>query len=444
MSQTPFNEAQYKNLSQDILDYAKKRGADGVELSLGVAKGFSVEVRKQEVEKVEFDNGKSLDITVYKGKKRGSASTSDFNMSEVKKAVDAAISFSKYAADDPHMSLPDKSELAFDYPDCDLYHPWNISVEQGTDIAMQCEAQALAIDERIVNSEGAAISTHSAYDLFANSLGFVGGNFSSSHDLSCALIAKQDGVMERDGEYTSNYCANELWSAEKVAKLAAENTLARLGSRKIKTQKTPVIFKAPSSNTIISCLLSAISGSNIYHKTTFLLDQLGKIIVPEFITLQEQPHIKRATGAEPFDGEGVRTRDNIFVKNGELQSYILGTYSANQLGLKTTGNAGGVNNLIVSCQDKSFDELVKQMDNGLIVTDMMGQGINVVTGDFSQGASGFWVENGEIQYPVSEITIAGNLKQMLSTIVAISNDVDHRRNVKVGSILIDEMMVAGD
>ncbi|MFN3235007.1 MAG: metalloprotease PmbA [Gammaproteobacteria bacterium] len=432
-----------KELVQTVISKAQKKGAEHVEVGVSFDKGFSANVRLGELESVEYDREKNLALTVYQGKRRGSVGISEFSEKVIDDAIDKALSIASFVAEDPFAGLPEKSELAFEYPDLDLYHRWDVSLEKVAELAKACEAEAMAYDKRITNSEGAHIASHESANAFGNSLGFVGAYCTSWHELTCQLIAKKGDDMERDYDYACGRYPNIENEISKVAISTAKRTLQRLGARKLDTQDVPVLFVPERAAGLIGNFLSSIRGGAIYRKSSFMIDKVGEQCFPSFVTLSEKPHIKGALASAPFDDEGVRTRDKNIVENGVLQTYLLSTYSANQLKLKTTGNAGGVHNLVMSHQDASFVDLLKQMDKGLVVTEMMGQGVNLVTGNYSRGASGFWVENGEIQYPVHEVTIAGNLKDMFANVVAVGNDVDPRLDIQIGSMLIEEMTVAG-
>lgn len=440
-----WNNPEYlKNIVTDIVQEALKQGASDAEVDVGVNKGFSVSVRMGDVETVEYNQDKIIDITVYFGQRTGSSSLSDLRPEAIRSAVKAACHIARFTDKDEYAGLADKELLAFNYPDLDLFHPWDITVEQAIEKALQCERIALAKDKKITNSEGASISTVGGWHAYGNSRGFVGIFAASRHDVSCALIAQQGEEMQRDYNYTVACDSDLLESIESVANLAAEKTLRKLGAKSLKTRRVPVIFAAEEARGLLGHFVSAISGSSIYRKSSFLLDQLGKSVFPQHIKIDERPHLKKSLGSAPFDDNGVVTRPNVFIDQGVLRNYVLGVYSARKLGMQSTGNAGGVHNLFVNTGKKNLPALLKTMDKGLLVTDLMGQGINLVTGDYSRGASGFWVEHGEIQYPVEEITIAGNLRDMYAHLVEVGADVDKRGNIQTGSILLEEMTVAGN
>ncbi len=437
-------QVKWKQLTQNILDEAKAQGATSAEVSVSQGIGFSISVRMGVVETVEYHRDKGIGITVYFGKRKGSASTSDPGADAIKAVVSAASRIAQLSGEDPYAGLADAELMAKTYPDLDLYHPWYIEPEQAIAMALECENQARAVDKRIVNSEGASVSTYQSVGVYGNSHGFIGGYPSSRHSISCSLVGQDAKGMQRDGYYTIARDANDLLSVALVAKEAAVRTVKRLGARRLKTCTVPVIFQAEIARGLIGSFLGAISGGNLYRKSSFLIDHLGKKVFADNISLYERPHIPKGFGSAPFDGEGVATHDRDLVTNGVLQGYLLGSYSARKLGMKTTGNAGGAHNILIKTSDHDLPSLLKQMGKGLLVTEVMGQGVNLVTGDYSRGASGFWVENGEIQYPVEEITIAGNLRDMYQHLVAVGNDIDRRGSIHTGSILLDSMMVAGE
>ena len=426
------------------LKTAKKSGADHSEISITEDKGLSVTVRNGEIETLENHLDKGLSITVYKNQCKGSSSTSDFSDKAIRQAVKTAVDIAKFTAKDEYSGLADYEAMAWDYPDLNLYYPWELSAEQATDIAIECEAAALKSDKRIINSEGASLSSHESFTAYGNSHGFIGAFPSSSHSLSCAVIGKENNAMQRDYWYTVARDNGLLENPKQVGKQAAKRTVARLSARKISTTKAPVLFSPEVAAGLIGHFVGAISGSSLYRKASFLLDSMGQKIFPDWMHIYEQPHIISGLGSAPFDSEGVKTASRNVVEHGVIQSYVLDGYAARKLKMTTTGNAGGVHNLCVEPGDLDFKGMLKALDKGLLVTELMGQGINIVTGDYSRGAAGFWVENGKIQFPVEEITIAGNLRDMYAKIVAAGNDVDLRRNTRTGSILIEQMTIAGD
>jgi PmbA protein len=387
-----------------------------------------------------------MGITVYFGKRKGSASTADLSPRAVAETVEKACDIARYTAEDECSGLADPEELARDIPDLDLDHPWDLPPEQAVETARECEAAGRVVDPRITNSEGASVSSHRGVRVYGNSHGFLEGYPSSSHSVSCVLLAQVGEDMQRDYWYASARDARELESSQSIGRKAGERAVARLGARKIATQKARVLYAPEVARGLVGHFLGAIRGSSQYRKSSFLLGASGQQIFPAFFELRERPHIKKALGSSPFDGEGVATRNRELVKDGVLQGYVLGSYSARKLGLKTTGNAGGTHNLLVESNTGGMDlsALMRELGTGLLVTELMGQGVNGVTGDYSRGASGYWIENGVQSYPVHEITIAGNLKDMYRNIAAIGNDVDLRGGVRVGSILISEMTIAGD
>jgi PmbA protein len=437
-----------RNIAQDMLDYAKQRGASAASAEVSVGFGQSVTVRHGEVETIEYNRDKGLSVTTYIGQQRGNASTSDFSPQAVRDTVDAALSIARYTAKDDCSGLPDADMLARDCPDMDLYHPWDLPVDAAIELAKQCEQAALDVDKRISNSEGATVTLHEAQFITANSLGFIGGFPTSRHSLSCAVIAGEDDAMERDYWYAVARDAKDMMDAQQVGRIAAERTVRRLNARQIDTMQVPVLFEAPIASGLLGSFVGAVSGGSLYRKSSFLLDQMDKQIFAPHINISDVPDIRKGLASGPFDDEGVRTQRRNIVENGVLRGYFLGSYSARKLGMRTTGNAGGNHNLILKSSggqsgELDFAGLLKQMGRGLLVTELLGQGVNQVTGDYSRGAAGFWVEHGEIQYPVQEITIAGNLKDMFRNIVAVGNDVLVQGSKQCGSILVEGLTVAG-
>jgi len=437
-----------RNIAQDMLAYAKKRGASAAAVEVSEGFGQGVTVRNREVETIEYNRDKGLGITTYIGQQRGNASTSDFSPKAVRDTVDAALSIASYTASDDCSGLPDAEMLAPRCADYELYHPWELPVEQAIDLAMECEQAALDADNRINNSEGATVNLHEMQFVHANSLGFVGGYPSSRHSVSCAVIAGAGDGMERDYWYSVARDAREIVKVRQIGRLAAERTVRRLNARQINTMQVPVLFESPVAASLLGHFAGAVSGGSLYRKSSFLLDQIGNTIFSPHIYIEDVPDIHKGLGSSPFDNEGVRVQRRIIVENGVLNGYFLSSYSARKLGMSTTGNAGGTHNLILrSATGKAgapeFNDLLKQMGRGLVVTELLGHGINPVTGDYSRGAAGFWVEDGEIQYPVNEITIAGNLKDMFRNIIAVGNDVLVQGSRQCGSILLDGLTVAG-
>ena len=435
---------QLQQITQDLLTQARAAGATACEAEVNQGFGQNVTVRLNQVETIEYNRDKGLGVTCYFGQKRGHASTSDLSADAIRDTVAKALTIAKYTAEDEFAGLPEADRLARDIPDLDLYHPWALPVEQAIELAQTCEAAALAVDARINNSEGGSVSTQESIFVYGNSLGFVGGYPTSRHSISCAVIAESDAGMQRDYWYTTARQASALESPESVGRITGERTLRRLDARKLKTMQAPVIFEASIAAGLLGSFVSAVSGGSLYRKSSFLLDSLGTQIFAPFIQIVERAHLKQALGSSPFDNEGVATSDRAVIKDGVLQGYFLSSYSARKLGMQTTGNAGGSHNLIIENSGLDFSALLKKMGRGLVVTELLGQGVNAITGDYSRGAAGFWVENGEIQYPVEEITIAGNLKEMFKQIVAISNDVVVRGSRQTGSILIENMTIAGE
>ena len=442
----------FEQLVDHSLAHAKKLGATdaGAEASEGC--GLSVGVRKGELETVERNRDKSLGVTVYIGARRGNASTSDFSAAAIERTVQAAYDIARFTAEDPVAGLPDAADIApqDSHRDLDLFHPWQLTSEEAARIALECEAAALAVDKRITNSEGAGVSAQQSHFFSAHTRGFRGGYASSRHSLSVAPIASlpgKRGEMQRDAWYSSMRDAAELAAPEAVGRYAAQRALSRLGSRKIATTECPVLFESPLAAGLLGALVQAISGGALYRKSTFLLDSLGKVVLPKHIDVLEDPFVLRGKGSSPFDDEGVRVQARKVVDAGRIEGYFLGSYSARKLGMKTTGNAGGSHNLVMTSRrtraGDDLDAMLKKLGTGLFVIELMGQGVNYVTGDYSRGASGFWVENGEIAYAVDEITIAGNLKTMLSGIQAIGADAYTYGSKTVGSILVNRMKVAG-
>ncbi len=432
-----------KQITQDVLKLAKNAGASSAETETSFGSGQNVSVRLGETETIEYNRDKGVSVTVYFGQQKGNASTSDLSPQALKETVEAACNIAKYTAKDEFCGLADAALMATNIPDLDLNHPWTISVDDALLMAKRCEAAALDVDrKRITNSEGAGVSCSDGVFAYANSHGFLGGYASTRHSMSCSVIAVQDDAMQRDYWYTSARDFADMESAEHVGKLAGERTIRRLGTRAMQTGNYPVLFEATLASGLISSLIGAISGGSLYRKSSFLLDSLGKPIASDLLNIDELPHIKKGNASSPFDNEGVATKSRKLVENGVLKGYVLGSYSARKLGMQTTGNAGGSHNLIVQSTGEDFVDLLKKMGTGLLVTEVLGHGLNMVTGDYSRGAAGFWVENGVIAYPVEEITIASNMADMLKNIVAIGNDVNKNSSKQTGSILIDKMMVA--
>ncbi|MGA0569454.1 metalloprotease PmbA [Variovorax sp. VNK109] len=442
-----YSRARFEELVDSALAHAKKLGATnaGAEASEGC--GLSVSVRKGEIETVERNRDKSLGVTVYVGKRRGNASTSDFSQKAIEQTVQAAYDIARFTAEDPVAGLPDEADISRKHPELDLFHPWSIDSEAAAKLALECEAAALSTDRRITNSEGAGVSAQQSHFFSAHTHGFRGGYASSRHSISVAPIAGKGDDMQRDAWYSSMRSPGELAGAKAVGRYAAERALSRLKARKIATTQCPVLFESPLAAGLLGSFVQAVSGGALYRKSTFLPDAMGKKVFPDHIHVDEDPHVLRGKGSAPFDEEGVTTRARKVVDAGVVQGYFLSTYSARKLGMRTTGNAGGSHNLTLTSRltraQDDLDEMLRKLGTGLFVTELMGQGVNYVTGDYSRGASGFWVEKGRIAFPVQEITIAGNLKDMFKGIQAIGADAYNYGAKTVGSVLINRMKVAG-
>jgi len=443
-SRFTYSIASLQQLTQDILAQARKAGATACEAEVSQGFGQDVSVRRNEVETIEYNRDKGLGVTVYFGLQRGHASTSDLSPKAIRDTVEAALSIARHTAKDEFAGLPDEALLAREIPDLSLYHPWDLSVEQAIELAKDCEEAAMQVDERIDNSEGASVSTQESLFMYGNSLGFLAGYPSSRHSVSCAVIAGDDEGMQRDYWYESKRDAADLGDVAAVGRRAGERTVRRLNARKIDTTECPVLFEAPVASGLLGHFVHAISGGSLYRKSSFLLDSLGKPVFAPLVQIRELPHIAKGLASSPFDNEGVATHARDLVKDGVLQGYMLGSYSARKLGMTSTGNAGGNHNLILASTGQDFEQLLKQMGTGLVVTELLGHGINPVTGDYSRGAAGYWVENGEILYPVEEVTVAGNLAQIYRDITAIGSDVLVQGSKQCGSILVGKMTVAGN
>lgn len=428
---------------EQIIAEARRQGASACEVAVSMEQGLSTTVRQGEVETVEFNRDQGFGITLYVGQRKGSASTSASGEAAIRETVAAALAIARHASEDDCAGLADAALMARELPDLDLYHPWGIAPEQAVELALACEAAAFATDKRISNADGTSLSTHQGCRVYGNSHGFVGGYASTRHSLSCVMIAEGEGQMQRDYWYDVNRQGELLADPLSIGRKAAERSVARLGARPVPTCEVPVLFAAELATGLFGHFLAAISGGNLYRHSSFLEGALGQRLFPEWLNLDERPHISRAMGSATFDGDGLATYAKPFVAGGELVSYVLGTYSGRKLGLPSTANSGGVHNLFVSHGDEDQQALIKRMGRGLLVTELMGQGLNLVTGDYSRGAAGFWVENGEIQFPVQEVTIAGNLKNMFRQIVAVGSDLELRGNIRTGSVLIERMTVAG-
>ncbi len=432
-----------RDIAQDLIQYACKQGATAASAEVSDGFGQGINVRHGEVETIEYNRDKGLSISVYIGLRRGNASTSDFSSQAVRDTVDAALNIARFTAEDDCSGLPDIEMMATEFPDLDLYHPWLLNVEDAILLARECEQAAFDTDKRINNSEGATVNVHEAHFVYANSNGFVGGFPTSRHSVSCAVIAGKDDAMQRDYWYSVARNAAEILKVEEVGRIAAERTVRRLNGRNLATTQCPVLFEAPIAASLIGHFVGAVSGGSLYRKSSFLLDQLGEQVFSPIIKIDDVPDILRGLASSSFDDEGVKAQRRTIVESGVLNGYFLGSYSARKLGMKTTGNAGGNHNLIVQSGDLDFNGLLRKMDRGLLVTELLGHGVNPVTGDYSRGAAGFWVEHGEIQYPVEEITIAGNLKEIFKSIIAVGNDVLVQGSRQCGSILVEKMAIAG-
>ncbi len=436
-------QAQLEQVVADLLAEAKKRGASSAEAGVSSDTGLSVAVRMGELETVEHTRDNGLAVTVYFGHRKGSASTSDLNAEALRETVQAACNIARYTMEDPCAGLAPEERMASEIPDLDLYHPWDLSVDAAIRLATTCEQVAIDFDSRIENSEGASLNSNAGLHVYANSHGFVGGFPSTRHSLSCSVIAQQEGAMQRDYWYTLGRAAEDLDSAESVGRTAAKRALARLGARRIATCQVPVVFRADIAASLLRSFVSAVRGSNLYRKASFLVDHLGATVFPEFVRIHENPLLPRGLASSSFDSEGVATLPRDLVRDGVLQGYVLDAYSACKLGMQTTGNAGGVRNLSIESGRQDLADLLRELGTGLLVTELMGQGVNMVTGDYSRGAAGFWVEDGELVHPVEEVTIAGNLKTIFSGLLAVGRDVDRRGSIHSGSWLVDRLTVAG-
>jgi len=437
------NNTELEQAAEIALQHATLQGATAAEVGVSHSTGLSVTVRQGDVETLEHNNDKGLAVTVYMGQTKASASTSDLRPDAIADAVKAACGIAQHTQEDEYAGLADSDLMATEFPDLSLYHPWDVSAERAIEMAMECEQAGFDLDTTINNSEGATVSSHQGGRVYANSHGFVGSSISTRHSLSCTLIADDERGMQRDYWYGIARDAADLESASSIGERAARNTLRRLNARTISTGTYPVIFAAEVAPSLFGQLISAIRGGALYRKSSFLLDHLGKQIFPEFIHIHEQPYLLKGLGSAAFDGEGITTQARDIVQEGVLQGYVLDSYSARKLNMTTTANSGGVRNLTIDSGDLDFSTMLKQMGTGIVVTETMGMGVNIVTGDYSQGAAGFWVENGEIQYPIDEFTIASNLKDMFMGIQAVGNDIEQRGNTRTGSVWIDQMKIAG-
>jgi len=423
---------------------AKTLGAAQAEAAVSMDVGLSVSARLGEVETVEYQRDRGMGVTVYFGTRKGTASTADLSAAGLRETVAKACSIARFTAEDECAGLPDPDMLATDVPDLDLSHPWDITPERACEMTIACEAAAMAVDQRITNSEGAGVSTHRGLRAYGNSLGFLGAYPGTAHSISCSVLGSEGEQMERDYWYSTARDWRELEDAESVGRRSGERAVRRLGARKLATQKVPVLYGPDVARGLVGHFLGAIRGGSQYRRSSFLLDAAGTQVFPDWFSLSERPHLPKALASAPFDHEGVATRDREIVSGGVLLGYVLSTYSARKLGLKTTGNAGGNYNVLVHGRGRDFDGMLAQLGRGLYVTELMGQGVNGVTGDYSRGAAGFWVEDGKLAYPVHEVTVAGNLKDLYHRIVDVGSDIDVRGGIRTGSILIEEMTVAGE
>lgn len=433
-----------KGLVADVLTAAKQHGATAAEVAVNTSVGLTASVRMGEVDTLEHIRDRGLALTVYRGKRRGSASTNDFRWQAVRETVAAACAIAQFTSEDPDAGLADAELMPTTIPDLDLRHPWKLETAQAIELALRVEDAARGLDARISNSEGAAVGHADSQHVYGNTHGFIGSYARTRHSLSCAVIAEDGGGMQRDHWYTVARDPSLLEPPEDVGKRAAERALRRLSAQRLSTRQVPAIFAAEIATGLFGQFVNAIRGANLYRRSSFLWNHLGKRVFPEFIRIHEQPHLMKGLGSTPFDDEGVATHSRDIVADGVLQGYVLSSYSARKLGMQTTGNAGGVHNLIVDPGPKQLAEVLRDMDTGLLVTELMGMGVNLVTGDYSRGAAGFWVSGGEIQFPVQEITIAGNLRDMFQGIRTVASDVDTRSNIRTGSVLMERMTVAGE
>jgi PmbA protein len=437
-----------RELAQSVLDQARRAGTSGCDCDVSESYGLSVTVRMGKPDTVEHNRDRSVGVSVYWGERpkarRGHASTSDFSPAAIRQTVEAAVAIARHTAEDDCAGLPDADMLARGTPDLDLFHPWRISTEDAIELAKRCEAAAFAVSKKIRNSEGATVSAQHSQFLSANSLGFEGGYPGSRHWLSCSVIADEKGSMQRDDWYSASRSPDKIADPVLLGRYAAQRAVARLGARKIATTQAPVLFEAPVALQLIGHFISGVNGGNLYRKTSFLVDSLGKEVFSPIVHIDERPHLPQGMASTPFDEEGVATRERTIVRDGVVEGYFLGSYSARKLKMKTTGSAGGHHNLFVRSEGPDFAGMLKHMQKGLLVTELMGQGVNLVTGDYSRGAAGYWVEGGEIRFPVEEITIAGNLREMFKGIAVIGSDVVMRSGRSSGSILVENMTIAGD
>ena len=447
-SRFTYSDSQLREFAQTVLDHARAMGASGCECDVSEGFGLSVTVRKGSIDTLEHNRDKGIGVSVQFGSaphvKRGHASTSDFSPAALRQTVEAAVAIARHTAADDCAGLPEREQLARDLPDLDLFHPWHVSPEDAIEVAKRCEAAAFALSPKLRNTEGTSLSAQHSQFIFANSLGFIGGFPTSRHSLGCSMIAEEKGQMQRDDWYSSTRVPANMADPEALGRYAGERALARLRARKISTCQAPVLFEAPQAGGLIGHFVSAVSGVSLYRKSTFLLDSLGKPVFSKEISIEERPYEKQAMASSPFDEEGVATRERSIVRKGVVEGYFLGTYSGRKLGMPSTGSSGGNHNLVVKPGTLDFRGMLKKLHRGLLVTELLGHGTNLITGDYSRGAAGYWLENGEIQYPVEEITIAGNLGDMFKSIVAVGSDVLVRGSRSCGSILVGNMTIAGN
>ena len=433
-----------EDVAEKALTHAKQLGMDQAEVNISNSVGQSVAVRKQALESVEIHNDRSLIISVYCNQQTGSASSADFSVAGIEQTVAAAVTIARQTAQDDCLGLADAELMASEQADLELYHDWGVSLQEMTQLAQECELAACDVDARITNTEGAAINSHRGASVYANSHGFSGFQRGTRHSVSCSVIAELDGDMQRDYWYSSNCNAERLQSVAQIGAIAGERTIRRLGATQVASCQVPVLFEAPIAGSLVSHLIGSVKGGALYKKATFMLDKMGEQIMPDWLSITENPHVLGGAASAAYDNEGVATPEQrAIVTDGVLQGYVLGSYTARKLGMQTTANSGGVRNVTVTDTQQSFADLLAGIDEGLLVTELIGSGINMVTGDYSRGASGFWVKNGVIQHPVQEITIAGNLRDIFMQVAAVGTDVDYRGNIQTGSILIDNMTVAG-
>jgi PmbA protein len=441
-------DGELRSLAQAVLERARSAGASGCDCDVSEGYGFTVTVRKGKPDTVEHNRDRSIGVTVYFGDRpkvrRGHASTSDFSRTSLEQTVDAAAAIARHTAQDDCAGLPEPELLARSQPDLDLYHPWELSTEDAVELTKRCEAAAFAVSKKIRNSEGATVSAQQTQFVFANSLGFSGGYAGSRHWLSCAVIAEEKGLMQRDDWYSASRVPAKIADPKALGRYAGQRTAARLGARKIATCQAPVLFEAPAAIGLVGHFVSAVNGGNLYRKTSFLVDSLGKDVFSPQVRIDERPLERQGMASSAFDEEGVATRERPIVRGGVVEGYFLGTYAARKLGMQSTGSAGGHHNLVVESKGPDFQGMLREMGRGLLVTELLGQGVNLVTGDYSRGAAGYWVEGGEIAFPVEEITIAGNLKEMFKRIATIGSDVVVRSGRSSGSILVENMTIAGE